>query len=384
MPVCSSVLVQRCSRRCTSARLVSVFALAALGVIVTALPESAWAQEGPCADTLSAAEEMYRARNYQDAAALASQCTDRSVVGDETAVRAYRLITLASLRQGALVQARSAVTNILQIEPEYTADPVNDPPSYDLFISMVREQVSPESQADAPPAAAQADTTRPGNTEDADSPPAPPAQSASRAFFLKVGGGISDYTGDLPIQNLGHPFDLQELGTGSGFPYFLSVELGYQFSPNLAMVLGFTSGNYPTSGYLTGSGSISDSRRHTPQLLGRYTFGTPGESLTFYVDGGLNVTFGGEGNATAGYGPSVGGGIDIPLSNTWSFFVESRFNFTLPDDAIDGTRDIGERPGSSTTKTEDPSGSLTGPFDSVNQLLGIGLRVRFGGAAAQE
>ena len=302
-------------------------------------------------------------RNYQEAVTLASQCTNRSVVKEEIIVQAYRLITLASLRQGALVQARSAVTNILQIDPEYTADPVNDPPAYDLFVSLVRREEDVGNTADS-----ETDTEKTSSV--------PPRRSRGGPFLKLIGIGLADYTGDLPIGNAGHPFDFQETSTGSGSPYLFTAEFGYQFPSNLALVLGFQTGNYPIVGYSTGSNDISDSWRHTPQLLVRYTFGAPGESVAAYLDAGVNVTFGGEGIASPGFGPSMGGGVDIPLSNTWSFFVETRFNFTLPDNAIDGTvypEDAPER--------SSPKGSITGPFDSVNQLLGIGLRVRFGGAA---
>jgi hypothetical protein len=74
----------------------------------------------------------------------------------------------------------------------------------------------------------------------------------------------------------------------------------------------------------------------------------------------------------------VGGGVDIPLNKTLSFFVESRFNLTLPDDAIDGTSYPEDYPADA---DRSPVGSITGPFDSVNQLLGIGLRLRFGGGS---
>lgn len=362
---------------CTSVKTLLLFALAVGGASVTVLPETAPAQNErravSCTDTLSVAEEAYRNRDYQEAVMLASQCTDLSSIPDTTVIRAHRLVALASLRQGALVQGRAAVSSILKIDPDYTADPINDPPSYDLFVSMVRGQVSSESSADERPRRTQADAERPDIARNSNPEPIRP-QRTGQGLFLKFGGGLSDYTGDLPIQNVGHPFDLQELNTGSGFPYFLSVELGYQISSNFALVLGFASGNYPIVGYATGSGDISDSGRHTPQLLGRYTFGTPGESLTLYLDGGLNVTFGGEGTANTGYGPSVGGGVDIPLSNRLSFYVESRLNLTLPDDAIDGTSYPEDGPDGSS-----PKGSITGPFDSVNQLLGIGLRLRFGG-----
>jgi len=132
---------QRALRSITARRHLAL-ALITCGVLAALPPSAAYAQDAtsPCTDTVSAAEEAYLNRNYQEAVTLASQCTDRSAFEDEIVIQAYRLITLASLRQGALVQARSAVTNILHIDPEYTADPVNDPPAYDLLKKIPKVQ----------------------------------------------------------------------------------------------------------------------------------------------------------------------------------------------------------------------------------------------------
>ena len=195
----------------------------------------------------------------------------------------------------------------------------------------------------------------------------------NNGLYGKLGVGISNYTGDMPIQNSAHPFDLQNFGAGSGFPFMLDGELGYQFSPKWGLAFGFQGGNYPMVGYATGSGDISDSWRYTPHLLARYTFGTPGESISFYLDAGANATFGGQGNASTGYGPSVGGGVDIPVSDGLSFYVESRFNGTLPDDAVDGVEGFEDR--NTNPKTNDPpAGSFLNGIDSINQLLGFGLK----------
>jgi len=312
-----------------------------------------------CADRLDAAEQAYRNRDFGTAISRASRCTDPEAVGEATALRAYRLVTLASLRQGALVQARTAVENMLQIDPAYTADPISDPPSYDLFVSMVREDVSPEATAEAEP-----DTT---GTERDDAETMFPSASQTvarshRGVFLKFGGGISDYTGDYPAQNVGHPLDFQEFITGSGVPFMASVELGYQISPGWAVVAGFQFGNYPIVGYK--KPTINDSYRYTPQLLVRYTFRDPDRTVRPYLDLGGNATFGGERFTSTGAGPSVGGGLSISLSRTTAFYVESRFNVTLPDGAIDAA---------AFSKT-----GFWGPFDSLNQLLGVGLQIRFG------
>lgn len=315
--------------------------------------------EAACADTLDTAERAYRNRDYRRAVSLASQCTDQAEVGDDTAVRAYRLITLASLRQGALVQARSAVAKILRIDPGYTADPVNDPPSYDLFVSMVREDVEPQTTAEAEPTAPDAEAPEASG--------APPPTRTPAPFFVKPFGiGISDYTGDMPGQNVSHPFDFQEFSRGEGVPFLVHTELGYQFAPQWGLVLGVRVGNYPVVGYNTGTNDISDTWRYTPQLMVRYTFAPVGEAVAVYLDGGVNVTFGGEGTATTSGGPLLGAGVDVPLSDRLSFYVESRFGITFPDEGIDGSDVDASGPGTS--------------FDMANQLLGVGLRIRFGGS----
>lgn len=184
------------------------------------------------------------------------------------------------------------------------------------------------------------------------------SSDVNNGLYAKLGVGLSDYTGDFPIQIDSHPLDFQELSRGSGIPFMFNGELGYQFSPKWALAAGFQGGNYPIVGYA--GPTIDDSWRYTPHLLARYTFGTPGESLSFYLDAGVNATVGGDDPPTStGYGPSVGGGVAFPLSSGLSFYVESRFHGTLPDDAIDGS---------------DNGNSFIDGIDSVNQLVGFGLK----------
>jgi len=198
-----------------------------------------------------------------------------------------------------------------------------------------------------------------------------PAQAQPDSFrdalFVKAGAGFSDYTGDFPAGVTSHPFDFQEFSTGNGAPVLFTGEVGYQYTPKLAFVLGFQGGNFPISGF--GGPTIEDSYRYTPHALARYTFGDPERTISPYVDGGLNLTVGGDNPPTsAGFGPSIGGGVNITLNESTSFFVESRFHLTLPDDAIDG----------SNTSPNDPA-----PFDMANQLLGVGVKINLGGGSQE-
>lgn len=319
------------------------------GLLSEGFLQTATGQEADqsCGTTLQLAEDAYRNRNYQEAVQLASECTDPETVGQQTAVRAHRLLGLAFLRWDAPERARSAVLNLLAVDPSYLPDPVTDPPSYVRFVYNVREQAEAVGADPAP----------------LSSPP----QRSERSIFLKIGGGVSDYTGDMPPQNSAHPFDFQEFKTGNGLPLAITGELGYHFSPAFALALGVQIGNYPIVGYRTHSGAISDSDRYTHQLLGRYTFGDAGQRVSPYIDAGVSLTHGGSGTARPGYGPSLGGGLDIALNASTSIFIESRFHAIFPDDAVDGTD----------STTRDINGSLVEPFDLINQLLGFGLKINF-------
>ena len=186
------------------------------------------------------------------------------------------------------------------------------------------------------------------------------AQSPPAPFFVRIGAGISDYTGDFPAQNTGHPLDFQDFVRGTGLPVANTSEVGYRVSPRGALALGLQVGNYPIVGY-AGDTGLKDSYRYTLQLMGRYRLGPARWPVRPYLDLGANLTFSG---LETGYGPTVGGGAEVPLSGRLSFFVESRFNFVFPDEAADGVSG---------------GSSSTGPADALAQLLGVGVRVGFGG-----
>jgi plastocyanin len=173
-------------------------------------------------------------------------------------------------------------------------------------------------------------------------------------FYGKLGGGLSDFAGDLSSWRPAHPFGGEKFSRGAGPPFVSVGEIGYQFSPNWALGLGVQGGNYPVEVYPEIEG-VSDSYRYTPQLLGRYTFS--GGTVAPYVDLGIHATLGGDRPPTRiGAGPSVGGGVNIQLGRAASFYVESRVNLTLPGGAVDGAGDASR-------------------FDATGQLLGVGLKV---------
>lgn len=182
---------------------------------------------------------------------------------------------------------------------------------------------------------------------------------ADDAIYVRVAGGVSDYTGDLPVGTLTRFADFREFSEGTGAPLILSGELGYQIVLQFSLALGVQQGNHPLLGL--NKAVVSDSRLVTGQFLARYTFGAEAWAVAPYLDGGAAVTAGGN-PGTTGVGPTVGGGVDVKVSSSTSIYVESRFNLVVPDDAVDGA---------------DPNPPS---FDVVGQLIGVGVKVNLFGA----
>lgn len=175
-------------------------------------------------------------------------------------------------------------------------------------------------------------------------------------FYIKTGGGLSDYTGDATgTTGIGDLFETDKFDDGV-FPYAITGELGYQTSTSFGIGLGYQLGQYPLADNRQSEfgGSIG-TVRHSVQLLGRYTLKPNDWTFAPYVDGGINASFGGEG---AGAGYSVGIGIDVAVSSRTSLFLESRFNAVFGDEAVDGI-----------------DGSASG--DALNALPVAGLKISF-------
>jgi len=181
---------------------------------------------------------------------------------------------------------------------------------------------------------------------------APPAHAQSKragdTFYVKVGGGLSDYAGDndgtlgiSDITDLGEFFDIRKFTERAAFPYVFVGELGYQFPSGLGIGLGYQYGQYPladgvpftTTPGVPGEGGNLGQTRHTVQVLTRYMVGASGLTFSPYVDAGINVSLGG---FSPGIGHVVGLGVDASVTERMSLFLEGHLNFTFGDEATDG------------------------------------------------
>lgn len=161
-----------------------------------------------CDPLLSTAEERYVQREFAEAEALVRACLAQAERADADAIASYRLLALIALRQDDLPSAERAVQQLLSVAPDYTSDPVQDPPAYVDLVTVVAERLpaDPAPPADslrAIPSAPQADIAE-ADPEieivrtDPD-PPEDPIPTAERAparersgitRWLMIGGGV--------------------------------------------------------------------------------------------------------------------------------------------------------------------------------------------------
>ncbi|NBC00098.1 MAG: hypothetical protein GVY15_04480 [Bacteroidetes bacterium] len=116
-----------------------------LVVVPIAMPTLAIAQAAEdadlCVDEFAAAEEAYFDGRFAEANELLSACLNRDDLPDALLVEMARLSALAYINLGNLDQARRVVIRLLNVDPSYEPDEVQDPPSYVSLVSTVQRQL---------------------------------------------------------------------------------------------------------------------------------------------------------------------------------------------------------------------------------------------------
>lgn len=124
-------------------RFAGLFALIIV-VPVTLVPSVHGQPSNVCEQALATAEEQYLDAEYENALQLVSSCLDREDISEEQAVSAYRQLALIHLKQDSLNRARSAIVNLLGVDSDYTADPVQNPPAYVSLVTIVKQDLQSE------------------------------------------------------------------------------------------------------------------------------------------------------------------------------------------------------------------------------------------------
>ena len=176
------------------------------------------------------------------------------------------------------------------------------------------------------------------------------AQRPSNTLYIGVRGGATAYGGELDgtgtgpggadESSLGWLF--RDLGFGGG------GEIGYQFTQGFSFGVGFLFGQYTNldrpdvRNPITGAVGVLNTSTSVSQIQGLFRLILiPSWGISPYIQfGGVVARGQGEdasGSGIIGYGPHLGGGLDIKLGRQASLFLEASGVWIFPDDAVDNS-----------------------------------------------
>lgn len=159
---------------------------------------------------------------------------------------------------------------------------------------------------------------------------------ADGTFFVKPRIGLAWHLGDTERSPFNFNLDSWD-SECCGTPYAGGIEFGWQFDQNASLALVLQRTNHPLSLVYTpeapGNGSEVTGGGYTGfQALYRYG----GSSrIAPFVTVGAHVTSGNVAGTT--YGPALGFGLDMVVSDRASIVIENISNVAFPDDGFDNT-----------------------------------------------
>ena len=102
---------------------------------------SVYAQNANCTDELTRAEQAYTRGSFDETISLVDQCLNKQNLSETDRRLAFRLKGLSYIGKGLEGDARDAVRRLLEIIPEFNADPIQDPPAFVQMIEEVRNEL---------------------------------------------------------------------------------------------------------------------------------------------------------------------------------------------------------------------------------------------------
>ncbi|MEX1054393.1 MAG: PKD domain-containing protein, partial [Rhodothermales bacterium] len=182
-------------------------------------------------------------------------------------------------------------------------------------------------------------------------------------FFLKPRVGVAWFLGDTEMSPFNFNMDNWKVDEEPP-PLAAGLEFGYQYSQTTSVSLGWQISNHPLFEFYgaTVPAGLTDPAGwfNSGQLLLRLA--APSRVAPF-IALGAHITDGQDGRTSLMFGPTIGLGLDIVVSDRMSLVLENLSNFTFPDDGFD-------------LVDENQFGDDFMPFDLVNTLT-LGLKINF-------
>ena len=97
------------------------------------------ADTDPCQTEYEEARELYFSAEFESAIRLLETCLDAATLSAPTKTRMYRMLAFSYLGNGEGEKARLAVENLLDNDPDYKPDPLQDRPDFVRLIQNVRQ-----------------------------------------------------------------------------------------------------------------------------------------------------------------------------------------------------------------------------------------------------
>lgn len=133
-------------RRITTSTLLFL----ALFTLVIPIP-AALAQVVTCQERLAQAEAQYKVGQFEEVIALLPTCLENEGFDEEERQQAYRLLGLSYLGKDLVNDARGTIQKLLELVPDYQADPEQDPPVFTDLVDDVREEMQTEPEPEPEP-----------------------------------------------------------------------------------------------------------------------------------------------------------------------------------------------------------------------------------------
>ena len=91
-----------------------------------------------CAEELKEAQNKYDTGRFDEVIEIVNECLSNENLSQENKRKAYRLLGLTYVAKDYLAEAKTAVSKLLDIVPNYKPDPEQDPPTY---VNIISEEI---------------------------------------------------------------------------------------------------------------------------------------------------------------------------------------------------------------------------------------------------
>ena len=98
-----------------------------------------------CEKELAEAQKKYDSGKFDDAIELLQQCLSQENLSQDVKMKTYRLLGLTYIAKDYLKEAKTAVSKLLDIVPNYQADPEQDPPT---FVNIIADEIEERKSAE--------------------------------------------------------------------------------------------------------------------------------------------------------------------------------------------------------------------------------------------